>query len=74
MVGEAVQEGGGHLGALEDLGPLGEGQVGGDGDRGLLVELGGRVEDKLAAVFGKGQVSQFETAARGALPRAASAW
>lgn len=44
-MGEAVQEGGGHLGALEGLSPLGKGQVGGDDDRGLPVELGGQVED-----------------------------
>lgn len=58
-MGEAVQESGGHLGALEDLGPLGEGQVGGDDDRGLLVEFGGQVEDQLASVFRKGQVPQL---------------
>ena len=36
MVGDAVEHGGGHLGVAEDLGPVGEGEVGGDDDRGNL--------------------------------------
>ena len=32
MVGEAVEQGGGHLGVAEHCGPFAEGQVGGDDD------------------------------------------
>jgi hypothetical protein len=39
MVGEAVEERGGHLRIAEDGRPFAEGEVGGDDDGGLLVEL-----------------------------------
>ena len=31
MVGQAVEQGGGHLGVTEDVGPFGEAKIGGDG-------------------------------------------
>ena len=40
MVGDAVQEGGGHLGVAEDPHPFAEVEVGGGDERGLLVEDG----------------------------------
>ena len=57
VMGEAVQQGGGHLRVPEDLGPLSEGEVGGDDDRGALVELGDQVEEQLPAIAGEGQVA-----------------
>jgi hypothetical protein len=38
MVGEAVEESGGHLGISEDRRPLTEAEISGDDDAGLLVE------------------------------------
>ena len=46
VMGEAIEEGGGHLGiAGEDAGPFGEGEVGRDDDRGLFVEAADEVEE-----------------------------
>ena len=39
VVGEPVEERGGHLGITEDRRPLTETEVGGDDDAGLLVQL-----------------------------------
>jgi len=41
MVGEPVQQGGGHLGVAEYARPFGKDQVGGDNDAGSLVRLHG---------------------------------
>src|SRR5262249_61495394 len=59
VVSEAVEERGGHLGVAEDAGPFAEREVGGDDDRGTLVELGDQVEQKLAAGLGEGQVCEI---------------
>ena len=59
MVREAVEQRGGHLGIAEDGRPLAEGQVGGDDDRGLFVELADQVEQQLSARSGERQVAQF---------------
>ena len=40
-------------------GPFAEGQVGGDDDRGLLVEAADQVEQQLAAGLGEGQIAEF---------------
>ena len=39
-MGEAVEQGGGHLGIAEDRGPFAEAEVCGDDDAGALVEMG----------------------------------
>ena len=52
MVSEPVEERGGHLGITEDRGPFAEGQVGGDDDRGLLLETADQMEQQLAAGLG----------------------
>jgi len=52
MMRDAVEQGGGHLGIAEDGGPLAEGQVGGDDDRGLFVELADQVELNRAGFAG----------------------
>ena len=54
VVGEAVEESGGHLGVAEDGGPFAEGEVGGDDDRGLLIETAHEVEEQLPAGLGEG--------------------
>jgi hypothetical protein len=59
VVGEAVEERGRHLGVAEDGGPFAEVEVGGDDDRGALVESADEVEEELPAGLREGQVSEF---------------
>ena len=49
VVGEAVEERGGHLGIAEDGSPFREAQVGGDDDAGALVELAQEMEEQSTA-------------------------
>jgi hypothetical protein len=49
VVGQTVEHGGSHLGVAEDLGPIGEGEIGGDQQRGVLVELADQMEQELPA-------------------------
>ena len=49
MVGEAIEQRGGHLRVPEDGRPLAECEVGGDDDGSLLVELADQMEQQLAA-------------------------
>ena len=58
-VREAVEQGGGHLGVAEDIGPLGEAEVGGDGDAGVLVQLADQVEQQGPSGLRERQVAQF---------------
>jgi hypothetical protein len=59
VMGEAVEHGGGHLGVAEDLGPISEGEVGGDQQRGVLVELADQVEQQLAAGLAERQIAKL---------------
>ena len=59
MMGQAVEQGCGHLGVAEDGRPFAEGEVGGDDDRGALVEPAHEVEEQLPAGLGEGQVAEF---------------
>ena len=59
VVGEAIEQRRGHLGVAEDGRPFAEGEVGGDDDRGLLVEPADQVEQELAAGLGEGQIAEF---------------
>ena len=59
MVGQAVEHGSGHLGIAEDLRPIGECQVGGDEQRGVLVEFADQVEQQLAAGLAERQIAEF---------------
>ena len=59
VMGQAVQERGGHLGIAKDRRPFAEGEVGGDDDRGAFVELADEVEQQLSAGLGKGQIAEF---------------
>ena len=49
MMGDAIEERGGHLGIAEHGGPFAEREVGGDDNAGLLVELADQMEQQLAA-------------------------
>ena len=55
VMGEPVEERGGHFGIAEHRGPFAKGEVGGDNDPGALVELADEVEEELAAGPGKGR-------------------
>ena len=59
MVGQAVEQRGGHLGVAEDGGPFAESEVGGDDDRGALVGPAHQVEQQLAAGLSEGQIAKF---------------
>lgn len=56
MVGEAIEQRGGHLRVSEDGRPLPECEVGGDDDGGLLVKLADQVEQQLSSGLGEWQV------------------
>ena len=56
---QPVEQRGGHLGVAEYTGPFAKGQVGGDDDRGLLVEAADQVEQQLAAGLGEWQIAEF---------------
>jgi hypothetical protein len=50
VVGQAIEQRGGHFGITEDARPFTEGEVGGDDDRGALVEPADEVEQELPKV------------------------
>ena len=56
---QPVEQCGGHLGVAEHRGPLPEREVGGDDDRGLLVEPADQVEQELTAGLSERQVAKF---------------
>ena len=56
---EAIQQGAGQPLRAEDLGPLVEGQVGGDQDRPSLVSLAEDLEEELRAGLGKWYEAQL---------------
>src|SRR3954465_438658 len=57
---EAIEKRRGHLGvAGEDTRPFAEGEVGGDDDRGALVEPRDQMEEQLAAGLGEGQIAEL---------------
>ena len=58
-MGESVEQRGGHLGVAEDGRPFAEGQVGGDDDRGPLVEPADEMEQQLPAGLREGQVAEL---------------
>src|SRR5271155_2796899 len=59
VMGEAIEERRGHLGIAEHARPFAEGEIGGDKDRGALVEPADEVEEKLAAGLGEGEIAEF---------------
>ena len=59
VVGQPIEQRGGHLGVAEHAGPFSEGEVRGDDDRGTLVKPADEVEQELAAGLGEGQIAEF---------------
>src|ERR1700687_1193490 len=59
MVGQSIEHGSGHLGVAEDLRPVGEGEVGGDQQRGVLVELADQVEQQLPAGLTEREIAEL---------------
>ena len=49
MMREAIQQGGGHFGIAEYLGPFAEAEVGGDHDAGAFVQFAEQMEQQRAA-------------------------
>ena len=59
MVGEAIEHGGGHLGVAEHLRPIGEGEVCGDQQRCVFVELADQMEQQLPAGLAERQIAEL---------------
>ena len=58
-MGEAVEQGGCHLGVAKDRGPFAEAQVGGDDDTGPLIELAQHMEEQRPARGAERKISQL---------------
>ena len=58
-MGEAIEERRGHLSVAEHARPFAEGEIGGEKDRGALVEPADEVKEKLAAGLGERQVAEL---------------
>ena len=58
-MGQAVEQGGGHLGVAEDRGPFAEAEIGRDGHACFLVELAQQMEQQGSAGSTEWQISQF---------------
>ena len=59
VVGQAVEQGGRHLWIAKDARPIAEGEIGGDDDRGALVEPADQMEQQLTAGLGEGEIAEF---------------
>src|SRR5689334_16128464 len=59
VMGQPVEQGGGHLRVTKDARPFTEGQVGCDDHRGLLIQPADQMEQKLATRLGKRQIAEF---------------
>lgn len=59
MMRETIEKRRGHFGVTEDSGPLAKGEIGGDDDRGALVEAADEVEEQLAAGLGEGKIAEL---------------
>jgi len=59
MMCEPIKHSGGHLGVAEDLRPIGEGEVRGDDDGGVLIELADQMEQQLRARLAERQIAEF---------------
>ena len=59
VVGQSIEQRGGHFGVTEDARPFTEGKVCGDDDRGALVEAADEVEQELTAGLCEGQIAEF---------------
>ncbi len=59
VVGQPIEHGGCHFGVAEHLRPIGEGEIGGDQQRGVFVEFADQVEQQLAARLAERQIAEF---------------
>src|SRR5215470_12596027 len=59
VMGQAVEQRGGHLGVAKDARPFAEGQIGRDDDRGALVEPADQMKQQLAAGLREGEIAEF---------------
>jgi hypothetical protein len=58
-VGQAIKQRSGHFGVAKYAWPFAEGQIGGDDDRGALVEPDDEVEQELTAGLSEWQIAEF---------------
>ena len=58
-VREAIEQGGGHPFALEDLAPVGKGQIAGDQQAGPLVAIGEYLKEQLGSGSSEGQIPEL---------------
>ena len=58
-MGQPIEQRGRHLGVAEDARPFAEAEIGGDDDRGALVEPADQMEEELAAGLSEGQIAEF---------------
>ena len=54
---EAIEQGRCHFGIAEDARPFSEGEIGGDDNRGSLVEPADEMEEQLSARLGEGEIA-----------------
>jgi hypothetical protein len=59
MMGDAIQERGGHFEIIKHGGPFAKGEIGGDDDAGLLTQLADQMEQQLAARSSDRQIAQL---------------
>ena len=59
MMGQAIEERRCHLGVAKYTGPIAKGQIGGDDDRGALVEPADQMKEQLTAGLSEGQIAEF---------------
>src|SRR3546814_2591097 len=59
VMGEPIEQRGGHFGIAEHGRPFAERQVGGDDDRGVFVKSADEMEQQLPASAGERQIAQF---------------
>ena len=59
MMGETVEQCGRHLRIAKDAWPFTECKIGGDDDRGSLVEAADHVEQQLSSGLGEGQIAEL---------------
>jgi hypothetical protein len=59
MMGEAIEQRHRHFGIAKCVRPCAKGEIGGDDNRGPLIETADQVEEQLATGLGKWQVAEF---------------
>jgi hypothetical protein len=59
VIGEPVEQCGGHFGIADNRRPFGESEIAGDNDRGFRVERADQVEQQLAAGLAERQITEL---------------